>query len=172
MISEVLQAIPWFWPATAAMVGVAALSSGPVARSLGTTRRHAFFLLVSVGGIIALTLTPSGHAGGRACHLSSPWPISIGEFMPLTERSLNVVLFVSCWRRPRSGAALESQGGSPASRSPVAGNDRADTVRRQRTRTGMRECGRGRQPDRPRYGLAHRRAGQYWIFADGHAASC
>ncbi len=94
MISEVLAAIPWFWPVTAATVAVAALASGPVARSLGTTRRHAFFLLVSVGGIVALTLTPAGHAGGRACFLSSPGSISIGEFWPLTERGLNVVLFM------------------------------------------------------------------------------
>ena len=95
VIPEVLAGIPWVWPAIVAAIGVAALSSRAVASTLGTTAPHAFFLLMSVGGIVALTLTPARHAGGfNACHLSVPQPISMAEFVPLTERGLNVVLFI------------------------------------------------------------------------------
>lgn len=94
MIPETVTAIPWFWPVTAALVGVAALFSRQVARSFGTTRLHAFALLVSVAGIVALTLTPAGGFGGHACRIPSSWPISLDDFVHPTDRGLNVVLFI------------------------------------------------------------------------------
>ena len=94
MIAEVVAGIPWFWPVTAATVGVATLFSRQVARSFGCTRLHAFVLLVSVGGIVALTLTPAGDFGGHACRIPSSWPISLDDFVPPTARGLNVVLFI------------------------------------------------------------------------------
>jgi VanZ family protein len=112
MIPEVVAAIPWFWPVTAATVGVATLFSRQVARSFGTTRLHAFVLLVSVGGIVALTLTPAGDPGGHACRAPSSWPTSLDEFVPLTERGLNVMLFiplgVALGLMPRSPAKAEA----------------------------------------------------------------
>ena len=94
MIAEVIAGIPWFWPVTAATVGVATLFSRQVARSFGSTRLHAFVLLVSVGGIVALTLTPAGDFGGHACRIPSSWPISLDDFVSPTARGLNVVLFI------------------------------------------------------------------------------
>jgi glycopeptide antibiotics resistance protein len=94
VIPEIVAAIPWFWPVTAATVGVATFFSRQVARSFGSTRLHAFVLLVSVGGIVALTLTPAGDVGGHACRLPSSWPISLDDFVPPTDRGLNVVLFI------------------------------------------------------------------------------
>jgi glycopeptide antibiotics resistance protein len=94
MIAEVVAGIPWFWPVTAATVGVATLFSRQVARSFGSTRLHALVLLVSVGGIVALTLTPAGDFGGHACRIPSSWPITLDDFVPPTARGLNVVLFI------------------------------------------------------------------------------
>jgi hypothetical protein len=94
MIPEIVAAIPWFWPVTAATVGAATVFSSQVAMSFGSTRLHAFVLLVSVGGIVALTLTPAGDVGGHACRLPSSWPISLDDFAPPTDRGLNVVLFI------------------------------------------------------------------------------
>jgi glycopeptide antibiotics resistance protein len=93
MIPEIVE-IPWFWPVTVAMVGVATFFSMQVARSFGTTQLHAFVLLVSIGGIVALTLTPAGDSGGHACRIPSSWLISLGDFVPPNDRGLNVVLFI------------------------------------------------------------------------------
>ena len=94
VIPEVVAAIPWFWPVTVATVGVATFFSMQVSRSFGTTRLHAFVLLVTIGGIVALTLTPAGDLGGHACRIPSSWLISLDDFVPPTERGLNVVLFI------------------------------------------------------------------------------
>jgi glycopeptide antibiotics resistance protein len=112
MIPEIVSGIPWFWPVTAAMVGLAILFSRHVARSFGTTRLHAFALLVSVAAIVALTLTPAGGFGGHACRIPSSWPISLDDFMHPTDRGLNVVLFIplgiALGLMPRSAAKAEA----------------------------------------------------------------
>jgi hypothetical protein len=112
MIQEVIDAIPWFWPVAVASVGLAALLSGNLSRWFGTTRLHAFALLIAVGGIVALTLTPAGGFGGHGCRPLSSWPIPADEFARLTERSLNVVLFIplgiALGLLPRSPAKTEA----------------------------------------------------------------
>jgi glycopeptide antibiotics resistance protein len=112
MIPEFLAGIPLFWPVLVATVGVATLLSRQVARSFGISRLHAFVLLGSVGGIVALTLTPAGDVGGHACRIPSSWPISFDDFVAPTDRGLNVVLFIplgiALGLMPRSPAKAEA----------------------------------------------------------------
>jgi VanZ family protein len=112
MISEFIAGIPLFWPVLAGAVGVATLLSRHVAGSFGISRLHAFALLVSVGGIVALTLTPAGEVGGHACRIPSSWPISLDDFVAPTDRGLNVVLFIplgiALALMPRSPAKTEA----------------------------------------------------------------
>jgi hypothetical protein len=88
--------MPLLLPAFAASVAVAAILRGWVAARLGTGSGTAFALLVTVGGIAAVTLTPAlgNLPADRPCELTRLTPIPIDQIASVTNRGLNVLLFV------------------------------------------------------------------------------
>jgi hypothetical protein len=98
MIESVLDATPWFWPTLAVAVVLSVILYRPVARVLGAPNVVALLLLVSLGGIAALTLTPGAFAfvpsGSVSCDLRLVPPLALERFFSLGQRSLNVLLFV------------------------------------------------------------------------------
>ena len=57
---------------------------------------HTFLLLLSVAGIIALTLTPTIRLGDPKpyCDIASLRPIGFDQLVSISDRSLNVLLFI------------------------------------------------------------------------------
>ena len=98
MIESVLQATPWFWPTLTLAVVASVILYRPVARLLGAPNVVALLLLVSLGGIVALTLTPGGFAfepsESTTCDLRLVPPLALDRLLSLGQRSLNVLLFV------------------------------------------------------------------------------
>src|SRR4051812_18539364 len=91
--------VPWFLPGVAISVLAAVLLATFAGRSLGSSRVVAAALIVSVGAILAATVTPiaaSETAGGagRECDMSKASVIPLSELTTLDDRSLNVLLFV------------------------------------------------------------------------------
>ncbi len=88
---------PLLAPALMAAVVVALVAAGRAGRALEIGRPLAFLALVSLGGIVALTLTP--HVGdvegyARTCHIRSLSLIGPSELLSVNDRSLNVLLFI------------------------------------------------------------------------------
>ena len=110
MIESVLQATPWFWPTLAVAVVASVILYRPVARLFGAPNVVALLLLVSLGGIVALTLTPGGFAfepsESTTCDLRLVPPLALDRLLSLGQRSLNVLLFVP-FGRERRAAAVE-----------------------------------------------------------------
>lgn len=98
MLESVFQPFPWFWPGVGAALLAASMSAGPVARRLRTGPVHAWLLLMSLAGILVLTLTPGfeGLAPGaaRSCDLTSVAGPTLRAMRSINEVSLNVALFV------------------------------------------------------------------------------
>ena len=98
MIESVLRATPWFWPTLAVAVVLSVIVYRPVARLLRAPNVVALLLLVSLGGIVALTLTPGGFtfspAEASTCDLRLVPPLGFDRLLSLGQRSLNVLLFV------------------------------------------------------------------------------
>lgn len=107
---------------------LATLLFGVVGRRLGVSRLAAWLLLVALGGILAITLTPSPEAlttgvdGPVACDLSRLGPASLGEYRRFDDPTLNILMFVPLGavigaigrRRTRAGLALAALLLSPA----------------------------------------------------------
>ncbi len=76
------------------------LLSGPVARRLRTHRGIGWLLLMSLGAILAVTLTPSREAvafgvqGTVGCDLSRVGPASLAVYARRDDPILNVLLFI------------------------------------------------------------------------------
>jgi hypothetical protein len=88
--------MPLLLPALAASVAVAAILRRWVAARLGTGSGTAFALLLTVGGIAAVTLTPAlGELPtDRPCELARLTPIPLDQIASVTNRGLNVLLFI------------------------------------------------------------------------------
>ena len=99
MIASFLNSTPWLWPALALAVSVSLLAFRPLARVLHAPRSVAFALLLGLGGIVALTVTPGPDAFlpvhyYRDCVVEIVRPIGFGRVLNLGERGLNVLLFI------------------------------------------------------------------------------
>jgi hypothetical protein len=140
MLGDILGGIQCFGP-VALVTSVASVPlSGPAARLLGAPRLVAWILLMGLGGIVALTLTPGiPGAVGAVCDLSVNRPIPPRLLLAINERSMNVLLFVPVglgigllpWSRRKLGLGVAA--------------------------LALPEQGRPRQPDRPRRRPGHRR---------------
>ena len=91
--------VPWFWPGVAISVVLGIVAAARVSRSLAIGPAHAVALVVSIGIIIAATLTPlrdalvSGAVGSGVCDLARIGPPPIRDLVGLTDTTLNLVLF-------------------------------------------------------------------------------
>lgn len=98
MIGSFLNSTPWMWPALALAISASLVAFRPAARALRAPRLVVFLLLLSVGGIVALTLTPGDDAFSpyllAECIVRVVRPIGFERVANLGERGLNVVLFI------------------------------------------------------------------------------
>ena len=92
--------LPWFMPTMVVVALLAALASGSVARVLGTRRAVGALLIMSVGVVLAATLTPQGSAfaageiGSGSCNLERLRPAGPWTYLALGEALGNVLLLV------------------------------------------------------------------------------
>ena len=98
VIASVLNATPWFWPGLAIAIAIGLVAAGKVGAALRCSRVLAFALVLSLGGIAVLTLTPHdpGFVGGPGitCDLHLAGPLGLAQLLGQNLRSLNVDLFV------------------------------------------------------------------------------
>jgi VanZ like family len=98
MIGTFLNSTPWMWPALALATSASLVAFRPLALLLRAPRPVVFLLLLSLGGIVALTLTPGEDAFSpylvAECVVRIVRPIGFERVMNLGERGLNVVLFI------------------------------------------------------------------------------
>ncbi|MFJ9870938.1 VanZ family protein [Streptomyces sp. NPDC101165] len=101
MIDAVLQATPLFWPGTLVSVIAGLLCRRSLGRRLGSTPLTAFFLVLSLGGIITLTLLPDlrdqylDSVRYAEPDWATNWHIPRpAELATANQESLNVALFV------------------------------------------------------------------------------
>jgi glycopeptide antibiotics resistance protein len=92
--------LPWLLPGVAIAVVVSIATSGVVGRAFRVRRSVAWAGVLSLGIILAATLTPQGEAlltgarGSSSCNMSRIWPVPLGDFLSLTEASINVLMFI------------------------------------------------------------------------------
>jgi glycopeptide antibiotics resistance protein len=112
-LDQLLRDMPFLVPALGVVAGVAAILARRVGAGLGVGRRAAFLLMASIGLVLAVTLTPAtnNYALAGHCDLTALAPLTPGQLLRVTDRSLNVWLFVPL------GIAF---GGLPGSRSKAA----------------------------------------------------
>lgn len=120
MIGAFLNSTPWFWPALALAVSASLVACRPLAGALRTSPLVAFLLVLSLGGIVALTLTPGEDAflpfNRSFCFIDAVGPIGVGRVLNLGERGLNVLLFLPL------GASIAVLPGSRAKAALIAGS--------------------------------------------------
>jgi hypothetical protein len=120
MITSFLDSTPWLWPALALAVAVSLAAFRPLARLLHAPRPVAFLLVLGLGGILGLTLTPGAEAFSpftyQDCLVEIVRPIGFGRVLNFGERGLNVLLFIPFgvavgalpWSRAKAGLVLAS----------------------------------------------------------------
>lgn len=95
-----MNGLTWFWPGVFVSVVVSLFLAAMIARALGTRRSIAWLLVLSLGVILAATLTPIHGPLGldtselRPCDLSRRWFASPADLEGLNDVSLNITLFV------------------------------------------------------------------------------
>lgn len=95
-----MSGLTWFWPALIVAVVAALALARPVARWLDTRPFLAWLLVMSVGLIVAATLTPIHGPSGidvtqaRPCDFDRRWFAPLAEMTSITDVSLNIALFV------------------------------------------------------------------------------
>lgn len=98
-LSETLD-LPWLLPGAAIALIVSVAMSGAVSRVLGARRPIAWVTVLSLGMILAATLTPQsaalafGAVGTASCDFSRIGLAPLHELLRFDETSLNVLLFV------------------------------------------------------------------------------
>ena len=91
--------LPWLLPGVAVALALSAVLSGAAGRALSVRRIVAWVLLVSLGVILAATLTPmrdafDGGRGSGTCDLSRLGLASIEELRRFYDAGLNVLIFI------------------------------------------------------------------------------
>jgi hypothetical protein len=99
-VLTLVHALPWFLPGLAITAVIACAVAVHVGRRLRTKTWIAFVLIMSVGAVLAATLTPvAGQFGdphlplGR-CDFGRLGPAPLAEYLRPGEAGLNVILFV------------------------------------------------------------------------------
>ena len=92
--------LPWFVPAAVLSLLIATVLAGRVGRSLMTSTSVAWLLVVSLGWIVAATLTPSrlaleyGATSHLSCDLSRVMLLPLRGYLRFDDPGLNVLLFM------------------------------------------------------------------------------
>jgi glycopeptide antibiotics resistance protein len=92
--------VPWLLPGFLVFVAIGLVASGRVGRALRIRRTLAAALIVSLGVILAATLTPQwaalafGARGSGACDLSRMGLAQLRELIRFDDTSLNILLFI------------------------------------------------------------------------------
>lgn len=101
MISTILlDTVPWFLPGAAISLVLGLAASGPVGRALGAGRLVSWLLILSLGVIVATTLTPqrealeTGAVGSGTCDFSRVWLAPLAFYAGDNDAAENVLLFV------------------------------------------------------------------------------
>jgi glycopeptide antibiotics resistance protein len=98
-LGEILT-IPWLLPGAAISIVVGFAASGRVGRALGVRQAVAWVMVLSLGVIVAATLTPQwealefGARGSSSCDMSRLGLAPLEEFLQPTESNGNVLLFI------------------------------------------------------------------------------
>jgi hypothetical protein len=91
-----LMPLPWLLPGIVLALAVSLAASGRVGDQLGVPRRLAAALVLSIGVILAATVTP--HVGSEAvpgtCRITRIGPAPLREYRHLNDTTLNVLLFI------------------------------------------------------------------------------
>jgi VanZ like family len=99
-IRDYVGGVAWFWPGLLVTIAAAILFGRRVARAIRAPRFLGTGLVLSVGLVVASTLTPSlralrfGVVSQGTCDVSSIGPPSLAELATLSDTSLNVALFL------------------------------------------------------------------------------
>ena len=87
--------LPWFLPLSVLALVLSVPASGPVARWLGTSRGVAWVMVLSLGVILAATLSPFAGVGpAPGCDLSRVGLVPLGELLWSGDLLGNVLGFV------------------------------------------------------------------------------
>lgn len=119
-MTSITSTLPLLVPGSVVAAVLAVVLSGAVGRWLGVHRSVAFVLLVTVGVILAVTLSPQDLQGTHdfriagSCDLSRMWPPSLSELQLETDAAANVLIFIPVgvaiglapWSRRKVGVLL------------------------------------------------------------------
>jgi glycopeptide antibiotics resistance protein len=92
--------LPWFLPGFAISVVVSIAASGAMGRALGVRRAVAWVMVLSLGIILAATLTPQlealefGARGSSPCDLSRLGLAPLRELLRLSDSGGNILMFI------------------------------------------------------------------------------
>jgi glycopeptide antibiotics resistance protein len=92
--------LPWFLPSAAIALVVSLAVSGAVGRTLRVARPVAWLMILSLGVILAATMTPQwealafGAQGSSSCDFSRIGLAPLRELLRFDDTSLNVLMFV------------------------------------------------------------------------------
>jgi glycopeptide antibiotics resistance protein len=92
--------LPWLLPGAAIVLVVSLVVSGAVGRALRVRRPVAWVMVLSLGVILAATMTPQwealafGAQGSPSCDFSRIGLAPLREFLRFSDTSLNVLIFV------------------------------------------------------------------------------
>jgi glycopeptide antibiotics resistance protein len=94
------QVLPWLLPGAAIALVVSLVASGAVGRTLHVARPVAWLMILSLGVILAATMTPQwealafGAVGSGTCDFSRMSLAPLHELLRFDDTSLNVLLFM------------------------------------------------------------------------------
>jgi glycopeptide antibiotics resistance protein len=94
------QVLPWLLPGIAIALVVSFVVSGRVGRALRVARPVAWLMILSLGVILAATMTPQwealafGARGSSSCDFSRIGLASLTEYLRFNDTSLNVLMFI------------------------------------------------------------------------------
>src|ERR1035437_1407004 len=92
--------LPWFLPGIAIALFASIAASGTVGRALGVRRLVAVSLVLSLGAILAATLTPQwealafGARGPASCDFSRIWLAPVGRLLSTDDSGGNILMFI------------------------------------------------------------------------------
>jgi glycopeptide antibiotics resistance protein len=92
--------LPWFLPGIALTLVVSTVVCSVVGRTLRVARPVAWLMVLSLGVILAATMTPQwealafGAQGSASCDFSRVGLAPLGEFLRLSDTSGNVLMFI------------------------------------------------------------------------------
>lgn len=99
-IGGIVNGLTWFWPSVAGAVVVTWLVAPAVASTLRTNRWLAWLLVLSIGLIMAATVTPVRPPVGvdveveRYCDLSRRWFATLPEMTAWSDVTLNIGVYI------------------------------------------------------------------------------